>query len=102
MEIGYFGVADFLLGGFRTKGSLTSSDDLNNKQTGFYTCNTAQGGVPQNAPSDLNNASFVYIGFGEGTTWGAQFIITTSTTPVLFFRSYVSTVRNWQRIQVQT
>ena len=86
----------------RYKGVLNSSGDLNDKQVGLYICNTAQGGVPQNAPSGLNS-SFVYLGFGEGTTWGIQMIFSTSASEDFYFRTYVSsTIRDWKKVQVET
>ena len=89
------------LGGMLYKGTLNSSRDLNDKQVGFYICNSASGGIPANAPDDLNT-SFIYIGFGEGTTWGAQIIITTSSDTAMYFRSYVSSaIRNWKKVQIQ-
>lgn len=91
----------FILGGMRYKGFLNSSMDLNDKQVGLYICNSASGGIPANVPDDMNT-SFIYIGFGEGTTWGAQIIITTSSDTAMYFRSYVSSaIRNWKKVQIQ-
>lgn len=85
----------------RNKGALTSSSDLNDKQVGLYICNTTSGGIPANSPDDLNT-SFIYIGFGEGTTWGAQIIITTNSDIAIYLRSYVSSaIRNWKKVQIQ-
>ena len=83
------------------KGALDSSSDLNDKKVGLYTCNSASGGIPANVPDDLN-ASFIYIGFGEGTTWGFQIIVTTNADTAMYFRSYVSSaIRNWKKVQIQ-
>lgn len=90
-----------VLGGMRFKGFLNSSLDLNDKQVGLYICNSASGGIPANAPDDINT-SFIFIGFGEGTTWGAQIIISTSSDTAMYFRSYVSSaIRNWKKVQIQ-
>lgn len=92
---------NLILGGMLYKGNLNSSGDLNDKRVGFYICNSASGGIPANVPDDLNT-SFIYIGFGEGTTWGAQIIITTSSDTAMYFRSYVSSaIRNWKKVQIQ-
>lgn len=103
MEIGYFGVADFLLGGIRIKGSLSSVDNLNDKQKGLYTCNITQGGLPENIPAGLDS-SFIYIGIGEGATWGFQLIVTSnaSGSTSIYLRVFVSSsFRNWVKIQTQ-
>ena len=90
-----------VLGGMLYKGALDSSSDLNDKKVGLYTCNSASGGIPANVPDDLN-ASFIYIGFGEGTTWGFQIIVTTNADTAMYFRSYVSSaIRNWKKVQIQ-
>ena len=91
-----------VLGGIRYKGVLGSSSDLNDKQVGYYICNTANNGLPSNIPRDLNT-SFLYIGIGEGTTWGAQIIITTSSDTAMYVRSYVSsTFRDWKKLMLQS
>lgn len=83
------------------KGVLNSSGDLNDKQVGLYICNSTSGGIPANVPEDLNT-SFVYIGIGEGTTWGFQIIVTTNADTAMYFRSYVSSaIRNWKKVQIQ-
>ena len=91
----------FILGGMRNKGFLNSSSNLNDKQVGLYICNITSGGIPANAPDDMNT-SFIYIGFGEGSSWGAQIIITTSSETAMYFRSYVSSsIKNWKKVQIQ-
>lgn len=83
------------------KGALNSSGDLNDKQVGLYICNSASGGIPANVPEDLNT-SFIYIGIGEGTTWGFQIIVTINADTAMYFRSYVSSaIRNWKKVQIQ-
>lgn len=83
------------------KGAFDSSSNLNDKQVGLYICNSASGGIPANVPEDLNT-SFVYIGIGEGTTWGFQIIVTTNADTAMYFRSYVSSaIRNWKKVQIQ-
>ena len=90
-----------VLGGMLYKGLLNSSGDLNDKQVGLYICNSTSGGIPANAPDDLNT-SFVYIGIGEGATWGFQIIVTTNADTAMYFRSYVSSaIRNWKKVQIQ-
>ena len=85
----------------RNKGFLNSSSNLNDKQVGLYICNITSGGIPANAPDDMNT-SFIYIGFGEGSSWGAQIIITTSSETAMYFRSYVSSsIKNWKKVQIQ-
>ena len=92
----------YFLGGIRYKGTLGSSRDLNDKQVGFYICNMPHNGLPSNIPSDLNT-SFLYIGIGEGTTWGAQIIITTSSDTAMYVRSYVtSTFKDWKKLMLQS
>ena len=82
-------------------GTLSSASDLNNKQKGLYLCNSAQSGIPQNAPSGFNG-NFVYIGFGEGTTWGIQMIFSTGSNEEFFFRTYVSSaIWAWKKVQVE-
>ena len=91
-----------VLGGIRYKGVLRSSSDLNDKALGLYICNVASNGLPSNIPSDLTS-SFLYIGIGEGTTWGAQIIITTISDTAMYVRSYVSaTFRDWKKVQLQS
>ena len=91
----------FILGGLRHMGTLSSASDLNNKQKGLYLCNSAQSGIPQNAPSGFNG-NFVYIGFGEGTTWGIQMIFSTGSNEEFFFRTYVSSaIWAWKKVQVE-
>ena len=93
---------NLILGGIRYKGTLGSSRDLNDKQVGFYICNITNNGLPSNIPSDLNT-SFLYIGIGEGTTWGAQIIITTSSDTAMYVRSYVSsTFKDWKKLMLQS
>jgi hypothetical protein len=92
-----------VLGGLRIKGSLSSVDNLNDKQKGLYTCNITLGGLPENIPEGLDS-SFIYIGVGEGTTWGFQLIVTTNVngSTSIYLRVFVSSsFRNWVKIQTQ-
>ena len=102
LKISKSALDNLILGGIRYKGVLGSSSDLNDKQVGYYICNTANNGLPSNIPRDLNT-SFLYIGIGEGTTWGAQIIITTSSDTAMYVRSYVSsTFRDWKKLMLQS
>jgi len=81
------------------KGSLTSSDDLNDKTPGVLICNASRDGTPQNWPSGVTGSNLIYICLfgGSGSSWGIQLCFSANGSSA-YRMVFSSTFGQWNTI----